>query len=102
STHCLTIGTAGVDRSQAIALRSRNEETRILEAQRLGDAVAGEIGERHAGGLLHHTAQNIRVVTIDKSLTGLGYEGQRPEAFHTAADGLALIGGIPAITCRWT
>ena len=83
------------------ARRSRsaggNEEARVLQSQRAGDARADELVERHARGLLHHAAEDVGVVAVDERLAGLRDERQRAQTLHGLADGFVFVGRIPAV-----
>src|SRR4029079_9432578 len=81
---------------KALATRRRQEEMRVLHAERTGDARLDEFVERHARRALHHAAENVGVVAVYALRPVLRADRKRRELVHARANRLSLVGGVPS------
>src|SRR2546423_13593670 len=60
-----------VNRHETLLLLRRNEEEGVLHSQRIGDARANELIERHSRSALDDAAEDIDAVAVNPLLAGL-------------------------------
>ena len=94
------VGAARVDGREPIAIGGRQEEPRVLHAERRRDPRRDELIERHAGRALDDAAEDVGVVAVDVGLARLRDERQRRQPLHRRAGAFVLVRGVPAESRR--
>src|SRR5207237_10635038 len=89
-------GVAQIQGAEPAIRAPGHEGIAVVHLRRTRDAGPDQLVERHPGDPLGDATQNVGVVAIHPALTGLRDERQRAEPLDGAADGLVLVGRVPA------
>ena len=85
---------------QPVDLAGRQEEVRVVHAERAEQPLAEERAQRLPADLLDHRAQDVGVVAVDPRLAGVAVERQLGQPRHDVADRLVAVREIPAGDAR--